>query len=96
MASITVPTERSAHYGLRPPPAGSPTMGAGATAARPPDSVFVHARQAQLAQQAVMAQQQQQQVRRSIHLLACIRLVFREAQFSIRAGSIMFVFWIAC
>ena len=64
MASITVPTERSAHYGLRPPPAGSPTTMAGAAAAaaavRPPDSVFVHARQAQLAQQAAIAQQQQQ------------------------------------
>ena len=59
VASITVPTERSAHYGLRPPPAGSPTMGS-ATVARPSDSVFVHARQAQLAQQAAIAQQQQQ------------------------------------
>lgn len=62
MASITVPTERSAHYGLRPPPAGSPTMGAASTA-RPSDSVFVHARQAQLAQQAAIAQQQQQVLR---------------------------------
>ena len=61
VASITVPTERSAHYGLRPPPAGSPTtMGAAAAVARPPDSVFVHARQTQLAQQAAIAQQQQQ------------------------------------
>ena len=73
MASITVPTERSAHYGLRPPPAGSPTTMAGAAAAaaasaRPPDSVFVNARQAQLAQHAAIAQQQQQVMDRTVAL----------------------------
>ena len=63
MASITVPTERSAHYGLRPPPAGSPTS-MGVVPLQPADSVFVQARQAQLAQQAAMSQQQQQVGRR--------------------------------
>jgi hypothetical protein len=59
VASITVPTERSAHYGLRPPPAGSPTT-MGTAPLRPADSVFVQARQAQIAQQAAISQQQQQ------------------------------------
>lgn len=43
VASITVPTERSTHYGLRPPPIGSASVSPTAAAAmtRPTDSVFV-------------------------------------------------------
>lgn len=44
VASITVPTERSTHYGLRPPPTGSVSVSPTAAAAampRPADSAFV-------------------------------------------------------